>query len=275
MLYQNPLVGTDPYIVRCGRNLNAFPDHTHYELEIVYCLEGIVDVIVDGVSYSFGEGEAIVIDSMANHSYPERDGGDNRILFIEMGPVFLREKFKYITEVSFSAKIYRKDNSPSPILDCLSDIKCEVENGDEMSDILIRADLYRLFVSLVRDVLGEKTDFTPRNNNFLLDKIENALDLVHRRYKEPLTVNEAAAVCGYGKSNFCKVFKNTLGVSFHNYLNSYRIENAKCLLTETAISVENIADVVGFGDSKMFCRAFKNSMGLSPGQYRKKFKIRT
>ena len=99
--------------------------------------------------------------------------------------------------------------------------------------------------------------------------MNKTLELIHQRYQEPLTVEEAAAACGYGKSNFSKVFKNALGIGFHQYLINYRLENAKYLLTETKLSIYQISDMVGFSDPKIFCRVFKNNVGTSPAQFRK------
>ena len=36
--------------------------------------------------------------------------------------------------------------------------------------------------------------------------IDNALELVYYHYNEKVTVDDAARLTGYGKSNFCKIF---------------------------------------------------------------------
>ena len=95
------------------------------------------------------------------------------------------------------------------------------------------------------------------------------MNLVHHRYNEKISVAEAAKACDFGVSAFCNSFKKYTGKSFHSYLNAYRVENSKHLLLMTEMSVEQIADSVGFLDSKSFCRAFKRETGTSPGEYRK------
>jgi len=81
-------------------------------------------------------------------------------------------------------------------------------------------------------------------------------------------VEDAAAVTGYGKSNFCKIFKNITGETFHDALNRRRVENACFYLRETAVTVTDIAPLTGFSDAKTLCRVFKAVTGMSPGQYR-------
>ena len=79
----------------------------------------------------------------------------------------------------------------------------------------------------------------------------------------------AADLAGYGKSNFCKIFKAITGDTFHNVLNRHRIENAYMYLSETDMTVADIGSEVGFSDTKSFCRVFKSIIGSTAGEYRR------
>jgi AraC-like DNA-binding protein len=81
-------------------------------------------------------------------------------------------------------------------------------------------------------------------------------------------VDDAANATGYGKSNFCKIFKLAYGESFHKILNRHRIENACYFLGETDFSVAEIAEKVGFIDIKTFYRVFKQVTGRTPCEFR-------
>jgi AraC-like DNA-binding protein len=100
-------------------------------------------------------------------------------------------------------------------------------------------------------------------------KIDIALEAIYNRYNEPLDVESISALCGYSKSNFCKIFKNVTGDTFHNALNLRRVEIACLLLRDSNDTVEDIARDTGFLDSKSFCRVFKNVTNQTAGQYRK------
>ena len=104
-------------------------------------------------------------------------------------------------------------------------------------------------------------------------KIDQALETIYNRYFEPLNVEDISAFCGYSKSNFCKIFKNITGDTFHNTLNRHRIEVACMLLRETNDTVEKFAQETGFSDAKSFCRVFKKLMGKNAGEYRKRIKF--
>ena len=59
------------------------------------------------------------------------------------------------------------------------------------------------------------------------------------------------------------------GLSFIDYLNRLRTDEAKTLLSTTERSVRDIAADVGYDSDKNFIRVFKKYEGVTPGQYRK------
>lgn len=269
MFHQNLLMGNKPYHARLIELSNGFPSHTHYEIEILYVLENCAHIIANNVEYTVNAGDAIAIGSMVNHSYKE--GEEFRGLLIEIGPVLLHDKFKYIAQTPFQIKVFSKSNADDEkIISLLKQISVDCQRKDMISDLIVQSGLYRLFAYLIENVTASYSSkhisqYEPNRTT----KIEPALELIHQRYNEPLTVEEAATACGYGKSNFSKMFKNTFGVGFHQYLINYRLENAKYLLTETKLSIYQISDMVGFSDPKIFCRVFKNNIGISPAQFRR------
>ena len=267
MIYQDPLVGIKPYVAKFITG-KGFPNHKHYELEIIYCIKGFLDIVVNDIEYRVSPGDALIVGSMIPHAYKKSVDGTKAIL-LEMGPVFLREKFHHIEDVRLPSKLYKKGSEADEFLTCLENMRPLIESEDNLSYMLIIGKMYELFVHIVRDLSKETSSESNNKEVNNLTKIDKALSLVHERYHDQITVDNAAHVCGYGKSNFCRVFKSVMGVSFHQYLNNYRIENAKYLLTETTMSLERIALTVGFQDAKVFCRVFKSLLHTSPGQYRR------
>lgn len=67
-----------------------------------------------------------------------------------------------------------------------------------------------------------------------------------------------------------KLFKQTTGQTFKEYLITKRVDEAKKLLLETNYSVKEVSEMIGAGTYNSFVRMFKNKVGISPGQYREK-----
>lgn len=65
---------------------------------------------------------------------------------------------------------------------------------------------------------------------------------------------------------------NTSRRDFSDYLNRYRLEQAKLLLIETGETVGDIGLRVGFNSPQSFIRVFKRYEGETPGQFRTRMK---
>ncbi len=81
---------------------------------------------------------------------------------------------------------------------------------------------------------------------------------------QPLSIAQLAEVACLSPTQFKKRFKESLGVSVHQYLIQQRMEKAKALLTHTDLPVQLIAQRVGYGDLSAFSRRFSLYFGLSP-----------
>ena len=98
--------------------------------------------------------------------------------------------------------------------------------------------------------------------------IRQALFLVEQKYHTDLTLEQAAAACGYQKNYFCRLFKETYGCSFVEYLTRYRMEKAWQMLTEDFIPVGQMARRVGM-EYRQFCRTFQRYYHVTPSDCKK------
>ena len=265
MIYQNMLLGIKPYVVIANRN-TSYPTHAHYETELILCLDGLIVMEVGGERYEIQKGEAICIGGMTPHSCIESPY-ETKQLIIELGPIFIGDEYKYFTENSFRAMVYRDTEENRELLSTALNIYKVKSSEDKLSSLIIKSELYRLFSLIIKSANKDTMPIDRRN----VTKIDRALELVNRSYSEDISVKDAADACGYGVSVFCNSFKRATGLGFHEYLNTHRVEIAKYMLSDSEATVQKIALSVGFTDSKSFCRAFKRIVGISPGEYRKTY----
>ena len=71
------------------------------------------------------------------------------------------------------------------------------------------------------------------------------------------------------KFHFLRTFKEITGVSPIEYRAQIRLEHAAELLSDSNMTVGEIALQLGFSSQGYFCDAFKKSFGESPSSYRK------
>jgi len=100
---------------------------------------------------------------------------------------------------------------------------------------------------------------------------ERIIDLIQHHYDAEFTLEDCAAKLHYNASYLSSVFKKETGYAFSDYLASYRLQMAKQWLTETEMTVKEIAERLRYTNSHNFIRAFRKQEGMTPGQYRSQY----
>lgn len=98
--------------------------------------------------------------------------------------------------------------------------------------------------------------------------IRKALRYIGDHYSEHLELERVADVAGLSASYFSTLFRQTVGVSFREYLNQIRVEESKRLLLSRQYTLADIAISMGFPDQSYYCKVFKKIVGVTPGKYR-------
>lgn len=102
--------------------------------------------------------------------------------------------------------------------------------------------------------------------------IEFLLQYVTEHYREKISFAELAKAAHVSRPYLSQRFKEEVGVSFSDYLLSFRLNKAKEILErERNISCKEAALRVGYSDYAQFTKMFKKFIGESPSDYRKKF----
>jgi AraC-like DNA-binding protein/ActR/RegA family two-component response regulator len=99
--------------------------------------------------------------------------------------------------------------------------------------------------------------------------VRKAMAFLHEHYADPLTRADIARHVGLDEDYLTHCFGQELGVTPITYLNRYRVNQARQLLTHTDKSITVIALDVGFADSGYFSRIFRREVGMSPQAYRR------
>lgn len=89
----------------------------------------------------------------------------------------------------------------------------------------------------------------------------------------PLSLQEISDYVGLNENYFSYYFKKNVNMTFKQYQTQLRIRHAKQLLLDKKLTLEEIAESVGYSDVKYFSRVFKQVAKVSPGEYRKKYHI--
>lgn len=81
------------------------------------------------------------------------------------------------------------------------------------------------------------------------------------------TVVQLAAEAALSRSAFYDRFIKTIGLPPMEYLLAWRIALAKDLLRNQSLSIQQVAERVGFGSASTFSTAFRRATGVAPGRF--------
>ena len=100
-------------------------------------------------------------------------------------------------------------------------------------------------------------------------KIQQAVSYINENYASDLNMAVVSNHISMNYSLFSAEFKNITGTNFVTYLKDLRMGEAKRLLTETDLKVNEISMKVGYDNEKHFMKSFKSYVGVSPSEYRR------
>ncbi len=95
-------------------------------------------------------------------------------------------------------------------------------------------------------------------------RIRDTISYIDEHYYEPLSVNSMAERYRLHPVYFGSLFKESMGISFKQYLLQIRLNIAKNMLRSGEYNVGEVALMCGFSDVYYFSRAFKEKNGISP-----------
>jgi AraC-like DNA-binding protein len=112
---------------------------------------------------------------------------------------------------------------------------------------------------------------TPGASASEAERLNRVLDLLDRRFHEPLRIAELCEVANLSERSLHRYFVRHLGESVGRYLNRLRIGYATRQLTDTTWPIALIATKAGFANLANFNRQFLSARGMTPSAYRRFF----
>jgi AraC-like DNA-binding protein len=97
--------------------------------------------------------------------------------------------------------------------------------------------------------------------------VHKAMAFIQTNYAQSISRTQIADYVGISPRHLTRCFSQAIGLSPIEYLNRFRVNQARRLLDEGNLSITDVMNAVGFGDSSYFSRVFRREMGVSPTGY--------
>lgn len=134
----------------------------------------------------------------------------------------------------------------------------DIRNPEEIERLLVQEVIYPMTYTM-----KEKMS---KQFRCLSDKITAIVDA---EYDRELTLESIGERLHYNPNYLSSIFKKEYGTAFSEYLMNYRLEMAKKWLSETDMTIKEIAERLQYHNSQNFIRSFRKKEQVTPGAYRK------
>lgn len=261
----------------------AVANHWHTEIEFIHLRDNDMKVYINNEMYRLRAGDIMIAAPGDIHGIAA--AGYHRIVIqFELDILeslyftgdeirIIRDKLETLERVSlFWPENVRQDMAA--VLGRLYDLR-DCGPPDVGYKIQVQSLLFRLVEICWNRIPQSNAQLEKARllqNKKVLNNLEKVFNLVRDRYMDDLHPEDAAALLGVTPNHFTKYWRKYSNISFHTYLNEYRVSQAIALLHNSDDLVSDVAFKVGFKSLKTFNRVFKSVTGSSPCGYRKLLK---
>jgi AraC family transcriptional regulator len=142
----------------------------------------------------------------------------------------------------------------------------ELESGKIGGYLLIDSLKTTLAIHLLRNYCTTQPKLSSYADGLSALKLQQLREYIHEHLHEDVRLSKIAAIAQMSQYHFLRLFKQSMGVTPHQYILQCRIEQAKYLLQHSKLSIADIAVRVGFCDQSHLTRYFKRIIGVTPKQ---------
>lgn len=264
------------YLCSIPLDFYEVPKHWHNEMEIIYVKKGKGMVTLDMDKLYVEAGDIIIVIPGQLHSIEQFDKYIMEYENIIFSTDMLISKYSDTIEseffipllagkLGFNHLITLDEDLHVPLAACLNKADEICKTFPKGYKLAIKSCLFEFFFIIANN--AEEMSKIKSNKN--LDKLKDILGYIEKNYKKPITIEEISEVCNFSTSHFMKFFKKSMGTSFIDYLNDYRLSASARLLLSSDDNIIDIAADCGYENLSYYNRIFKKKYGDTPSAYRK------
>lgn len=272
---------TDYFAIEEAIRTEAFSmteKHFHPECEIYYLLEGAGNYFIESDSYEVQAGTLVILNKNQVHRSCFNDCDYHHRLLIELKAEHFEGNISNLCGRSlldffqnYEGLYQIKERQRPYVKNLLTQLLHETKNKYQNYELMIAMKLAELMIYLERP--EHKGSHFLRQSNAPTEMsltVQSAMQHIHQHLNQPLSLETIASQLFLNKSYLSRIFKEMTQMTVHEYINLQRVKEAQRLMENTALSVSEIAEQVGYNTPAYFERVFKKYFECTPKKYQQR-----
>jgi AraC-like DNA-binding protein len=252
--------------------------HWHNYLQVALCTGGNGKFIFTNREYDVEKGDIFIVSNFENHVALSNLPDVTNYIFVLFLPNLIASPgssqfdFEYLypfwyNSKTFNNKIGYATSEAKAIGQAVLEMKEIWDKKEVAYQHELDAYLRRILALLIRYYKITYNEYYSINTNNHT-KIQEALYYINQNFDENITLNEIAEILHISESTFRHLFKESLHMSFKEYITYLRLTKARMFLQTTDMSIGEVANNSGYTNINQFYKVFHKYVFMSPAEYR-------
>lgn len=253
--------------------------HFHNQIEFIFVAAGQLEILLNNERVMVYPEHFIMIHANESHkivncadvTYYFGVRFDPSVLYSTAQTVFeLKCLIAFCVTPGNRQRIFHKDELDPSVRTLLETAANEFERKEFGYTFSIRNKINSIFLMIIKNWRNQGLLNNDNISGEMVSAINYAQNYIAKNYAD---VNEAelANKCNMSYSYFSRSFKKVMGMSFNEYVNRTRLNEAQRMLVLGNNSISQIAETLGFSSASHFIRTFKASNGITPNQFKQSY----
>lgn len=238
------------------------------EYILLYCVEGIGEVSINGTKHFLNFGDFIIIPKGSIYIYnaSKESPWSFYWFYFKDDTEFITKSLEFFYSYNSSFKgnlVYNEER-----IALFTAIFNNLNKGYSAANLTMLNMCLINFISALAFCTKpyQRINIQTKSKN----RVEEAIEYMKKKAEGNVTLSELSKICSLSNSQFSHLFKEKTGISPLEYFNQLKIKKAARYLENTSLQIKEIAYKIGMQDAAYFSRLFTRIMGISPVKYRQK-----
>ncbi|MCR8645295.1 AraC family transcriptional regulator [Paenibacillus sp. N1-5-1-14] len=254
-----------------------FPLHKHEHVELLYVTAGTGRLVVNGVEHKLCAGSFAMLFPFHFHEIIVDEPIEQYVITIDLSIMIWMDISSNDRNIAYEAimegpvVVDCEEQEQQEIAAILQSLQQEVSRESFMQTNMIVLLAMQLYVHFTRKAEQAYTVIEQQSHS----QVWKILQHIHLHFHEPLSAAGIARKFSMSADALNRTLRLATGYNFTDNVHQVRIRTARALLHFEGLTIQYIAQSVGYSTMIAFYRAFEKYIGVAPGDYRSQKEVRT